>query len=293
MISRRRWLGVLGTGLVNTLLPRASATTSSPSTQPGSKPKPGLTTIAYNVFKCTGWPAKLAAARLGDVEREVPERLAQELMRCRPDIVNFSEAPPEPVVRRIADRMGMKYAFFPSGQDWPGAILSRLDIAEARNCPLVEGRRPRQLFSRHWGRALVWSEFGELAVHSVHLHASHPGLRKLEALEVIKAATLDIEEGRSVIVQGDLNHSPRWPTYRSWVKAGLVDTQAAVGNGDVPTINARKPRIRIDYVLAAGPIADHIKDVRVLFEGAFRTNPDDTGSFALSDHLPVLARFEL
>ena len=292
-MSRRRWLGVLGTGLVNTLLPPASAATSSPSTQQGSKPKPGLTTIAYNVFKCTGWPPKLAAARLGDVEQQVPERLALELLAYQPDIVNFSEAPRESVVRRIAERMGMKYAFFRSGQDWPGAILSRLDIIEKRNCPLIEGRRPKQLFSRHWGRAMVWSEFGELAIHSAHLHASHPGLRKLEALEVIKAATVDLEEGRSVIVQGDLNHSPRWPTYRSWIKAGLIDTQAAAGNGDAPSINARKPRMRVDYVLAAGPVADHLKDARVLFEGAFRTNPDDRGSFALSDHLPVLARFEL
>jgi hypothetical protein len=30
---------------------------------------------------------------------------------------------------------------------------------------------------------------------------------------------------------------------------------------------------------------------RVLFEGPFRTNPEDPRSFALSDHLPVLADF--
>ncbi len=30
---------------------------------------------------------------------------------------------------------------------------------------------------------------------------------------------------------------------------------------------------------------------RVLFEGPFRTNPADPASFALSDHLPVMATF--
>ena len=34
-----------------------------------------------------------------------------------------------------------------------------------------------------------------------------------------------------------------------------------------------------------------LTEARCLFEGGFRTNPDDLQSVALSDHLPVLAAF--
>lgn len=43
----------------------------------------------------------------------------------------------------------------------------------------------------------------------------------------------------------------------------------------------------------AGPISKRLKSAKVLFEGAFRTNPDDPTSYALSDHVPVLAVFSM
>lgn len=293
MMSRRELLGLLGTGLACGLVP-LSARAATATRLAGDKAKPGrvLTTIAYNILKCTGWPPDLAAKRIGDVKRQMPHRLALELATYRPDVINFSEAPTEPVVRRIAELLDMKHVFFPSGEDWPGAILTRFEIIDRRNCPLVKGPRPKTLFTRHWGRATLQTDFGPIVVHSAHLHPSNPVYRKLEVQEIINSIALEVEAGRSVLLQGDLNHTPRWPSYPLWIKAGLTDCQVAAGNGDQPTINAAKPRARIDYVFAAGPIATHLKDARCLFEGAFRTNPDDRGSYALSDHLPVMARFE-
>ncbi len=294
MMSRRQILGLFGSGLVCRFVPSVAAAPASRPAGRKARSKGGLTTIAYNIYKCTGWPPALAAKRLGNVKQHVPERLALELAAYKPDIVNFAEAPTEPVVRRIAERLGMNHVFFRSGEAWPGAILTRFDIADHRNCPLIKGRRPKPLFTRHWGRATIKTgrPFGDVVVHSAHLHPANPVVRKMEVLEVIKALTPDVEAGRSVILQGDLNHSPRMPSYKLWMKTGLTDTQAAAGHADQLTINARRPRLRIDYVLAAGPIAERVKDARALFEGAFRTNPDDRSSFALSDHLPVLARFE-
>ena len=59
------------------------------------------------------------------------------------------------VVKEIADRLGMKYVYFPSGQNWPGALLTRFEIVGSKNCPVVGGERPKDLFTRHWGMAEV------------------------------------------------------------------------------------------------------------------------------------------
>ena len=108
---------------------------------------------------------------------------------------------------------------------------------------------------------------------------------------MLKSMKDDFDAGKSMILMGDLNHAPMPPEYDMWTKAGWVDTFAKVGNGKGLTIKADSPLYRIDYVLATGPIAKHIIESRPLFEGAFRTNPSDPTSFALSDHLPQLAVF--
>lgn len=71
-----------------------------------------------------------------------------------------------------------------------------------------------------------------------------------------------------------------------------METFAARGLGQRYTIPSYKVQTRIDYVWAHGPIVDRLRECRVLYEGAFRTNPDDPGSIALSDHVPVMATFE-
>jgi endonuclease/exonuclease/phosphatase family metal-dependent hydrolase len=282
VITRRRFLGAVGLGLV--CRPgRGDVTT---------RPQGGLVSIAYNVMKCVGWPEGYAKKRLGNVVEKVPELTGQALAAYGPDLINFSEAPDKPIVRRIAERLGMKFAFFPSGEFWPGAILSRFEIIEHRNCPVVEGARPKQLFTRHWGRATLKTPFGEVVVHSAHLYPMHVKVRQEEAVEMLRVIEPDIKAGRSVLVQGDLNLPPTEANYKRFIDAGLVDSQAAAGNPVQGTITAAGPHVRIDYIFAAGPIARQIKECRPLFEGPFRTDPADKQSFALSDHLPVMARFE-
>jgi endonuclease/exonuclease/phosphatase family metal-dependent hydrolase len=103
----------------------------------------------------------------------------------------------------------------------------------------------------------------------------------------------DLESGKSMLLIGDLNHSPEQPEYEMWTKAGWVDTFAEVGRGNGATIKADLPKWRIDYVWATGPIAKQVVESKPLYQGAFRLNIDDEQSFALSDHLPQLAVFEL
>jgi endonuclease/exonuclease/phosphatase family metal-dependent hydrolase len=256
--------------------------------------KQPLRVIAYNVYNCTGWPKDRVLAKKATAAGQMPDRFAMELALYEPDIINFSESPDEAVVKQIAKRLGMNYVRFPSGGNWPGTLLSRYEIVEPKNVPLVEGERPKDLFTRHWGQATVKLPGGEpLIVHSAHLHPSQePEIRLREIPLMLASMKADLEAGRSMLLIGDLNHVPDCDEYRLWIDAGWIDTFAKAGKGDGLTIKADEPQWRIDYVMAASPIAKRLVESRPLFEGAFRTNPADEESFALSDHLPQLAVFE-
>ena len=109
---------------------------------------------------------------------------------------------------------------------------------------------------------------------------------------MVESMKPDLEAERSMLLIGDLNHGPDTDEYKLWIDAGWIDTFAKAGIGEGPTIKSDIPKRRIDYVLAAGPIAERVIESRPLFEGAFRLNIDDRDSFALSDHLPQLAVFQ-
>lgn len=255
--------------------------------------KKPLRVISYNVYVCTGWPKDRAMAKKATALGQMPARLAHELALYEPDIINFSESPSEAVAQEIAERLGMHQVRFPSGGSWPGTVLSRYEILESKNTPLISGERPSDLFTRHWGRATIKLPGGEpLIVHSAHLHPSDQEVRVREITAMLAAMQEDLQAGRSMLLMGDLNHTPTPPEYPLWLDAGWVDTFTQAGAGEGHTIKADRPTKRIDYVLAAGPMAKQVTLSRPLFEGAFRVNNDDPQSFALSDHLPHLAVFE-
>ena len=108
---------------------------------------------------------------------------------------------------------------------------------------------------------------------------------------MLQSMSADLDRGCSMLLMGDLNHNPNTKEYKLWTDAGWVDTFAKVGQGPGLTVRSDIPKWRIDYVMAAGPIASQIVESRPLFEGAFRLHIADAQSFALSDHLPQLAVF--
>lgn len=253
-----------------------------------------LRVLAYNVYECTGWPKERALGKLATKLGQMPARFAHELALYEPDIINFSESPREPVVQAIAKLLGMNYVMFPSGGKWPGALLSRFEIKNPQNAPLMT-ERPADLFTRHWGRAELKLPSGEaLIVHSAHLRPPpETEIRVREIKAMLETMQADLRAKRSMLLLGDLNHPPLPPEYPLWSDAGWIDTFTAIGQGEGLTIKSDKPDLRIDYVLAAGPIAKQVTKARPLFEGAFRVNNEDPESFALSDHLPQLAVFDL
>jgi endonuclease/exonuclease/phosphatase family metal-dependent hydrolase len=284
MCTRRRFFWLAGV---------LTATAGLPAF--GQSPKQQLRVIAYNVYKCTGWPNQRPLAQQAVKLGQMPRRLADELALYEPDIINFSESPEEAVVKEIADRLGMKYVYFPSGQNWPGTLLTSLEIVASKNCPVIGGERPKDLFTRHWGMAEVRLRDGRtLIVHSAHLRpGAEPEIRQREISQMLRSMEADLEAERPMLLIGDLNHSPEQPEYEMWKEAGWIDTFAQVGKGDGATIKADLPDRRIDYVWAAGPIAKRMVESRPLYQGAFRLNIADQQSFALSDHLPQLAVFEM
>ncbi|MCH8823563.1 MAG: endonuclease/exonuclease/phosphatase family protein [Planctomycetes bacterium] len=289
-IDRRQFLVATGgTALASTLrpMPIASAIVPRLSTT-------ALRTITYNILACRGF--KLTddnRAILSKARKQIPARIALELALYEPDIVTFQESPAKSVVADIANRMGMNHTYFRGG--FPGAVISRFEITESTNKPLAPGTDPddvKGLFTRHWGRAVLKTDDDDLVVYSVHMHPGQPDIREKEVTQMLAAMDADLTSNRSIILQGDLNHTPDGPEYQRWVEAGLRDAFAAKGTGDGFSIPSTEPRKKIDYVWAHGPLADRLTECSVLFEGDFRTNPQDPKSFALSDHIPVLAVFE-
>lgn len=282
-ISRRQFCAALGAaGLLSTALPVIAD---------GGQPQ-SLRVIAYNVYACKGWPPDRPRAKKAVQLGQMARRLAMELALYEPDIINFSESPSEAVARQVAEYLGMNHVRFPSGGNFPGTLLSRLEITDSANAPL--GReRPNELFTRHWGRGTIRLPDGDsLIVHSAHLFpVPDPTIRLKEVRAMLDAMKQDLDAGRSMLLIGDLNHGPDSEEYKLWIDAGWTDTFAKVGKGEGLTIKADKPERRIDYVMAAGPIARRITESRPLFEGAFRLNVADDNAYALSDHLPQLAVF--
>ncbi len=292
MISRRAFFVKAATGLPFTVAAFARPVRQS---TPAAGGQHRLCTIAYNVLQCSGWPPVNVKKRFSLAHNQMPTRFALELSLYAPDIINFSEAPEEQVVREISERLGMKYVLFPSGESWPGVLMTRLEIASSQNCPVKTASRPEDLFTRHWGlaRLRVPAINDEIIVHSVHLHPNSVETRRREVSSILETLEPDLKAGRSILLQGDFNCTPDGPEYGRWIQCGFKDTCVSPAAGLSETFYSSEPKRRLDYIFAAGTLAGSVKEGRRLFEGAFRTNRDDPSSVALSDHVPEMAVFEL
>ncbi len=282
-LSRRHFCAALGAAGLS-----AAKLSASDDNTP---PRP-LRVMAYNVYVAKGWPDDRPLARQAVRQGQMARRLAQELALYQPDVICLSESPSEAITKQMAAHLDMHHVRFPSGGNWPGTLLSRFEIADSANVPLGH-ERPPELFTRHWGRGTLRLADGQsLVVHSVHLHpAADPAIRLKEVRAMLASMQADLQANRPMLLIGDLNHETDADEYRLWKDAGWVDTFAQVGQGAGLTFRADKPYKRIDYVLAAGPLAETVVESRPLFQGAFRLNLADEHAFALSDHLPHLAVF--
>jgi endonuclease/exonuclease/phosphatase family metal-dependent hydrolase len=294
MITRRHFVQVMSVATTTSFMVPGI---SQPYVIDSTRLKRVLCTVTYNIRGCKGSPDVDADPNLVRIARpQIPLRICLELALYEPDIVTFQEAPNESIVAQIAEHLNMNYVFFPGGKGNPGALLTHWTILESQNCPLINySKRPDELFTRHWGRALLEAPFGRLAVYSAHLWPYEKGNDGREVAEIIDVMQTDIKSNLSLVFQGDLNHTPDDSEYIQWQNAGLIDLFATHGIGmpfSWPNGHKRPyPKERIDYIWAFGPIVSLADQCRVLFERSFRSHHEDSQSFSLSDHLPVLANF--
>ncbi len=262
-------------------------------------PAGDIRVITYNIRSFEGFTRNWD--RCNDVVKrgQMTERFALELSLYDPTIICLQEVPSEASAAALATRLGMHYAHFKGGwksKGWPegisGAVLSKYPIVEATPHPSLNWtQRPKDLFTRFWGRVVLETPAGRLAVHAMHGYHKDSQIRLRELAEVLPVIRKDVQAGLSAILLGDLNHRPDSAEYRLIASEGMTDSLGGQTDPAPLTYASIKPIERIDYIWSAGPIAKRLASSKVLFEGAFRTNPDDPNSYALSDHVPVLAVF--
>ena len=264
-----------------------------------------LRVITYNIHgggPVTPTDASKAALREARRQHDIVTMLAEELSLHEPDVVALQEAHSAKFVKQLAEAMEMHFAHFPGGwknKGWPegigGAILSRHPIVESQDCPLAGGgERPEGLFTRCFGRVLIDSGDEKIAIYAAHLlpawkNTTH--IREGEIRAIHAATAADRKAGVPVIVMGDMNLRPDYPEYKLWATGELIDTFTLKGKGSPLTSSSDNPKVRIDYVFVTKPLADRLVECRVLWTGRFMIDPEDDKSFALSDHVPVLAIF--
>ncbi len=259
-----------------------------------------LRTISYNVLAFRGYPrTKTTRDFLDSRVGEHPELTARALKEFAPDIVTLQEGPAEELVKRFAAELEMNYVWFPGGWEgndtypggFPGAVITPYPIVDSESRPSAGVPHDATLFTRHLGRAELKTPFGRLHVVSVHFHASDHDARMKEAAAVV--ALIDkLHVSGPVLLQGDLNHRPEDPEYAVWKDAGLIDVAANHGMGQAPTFSSTNPSGHIDYIWATPELGGTSTHAEVLNSPPFAPKPDDVGSYALSDHMPVLVDFD-
>lgn len=198
--------------------------------------------------------------------RDDATAVAQVLRDSDADVVALQEPPRGPFgrarLRRLAERAGYEAAVAGGGARTTALLVrrgTRATGAQAARLPWRVGRTRR---------GLAFADVGGVRVVSAHL-----SLDPAERLRHVHRLLLLVRGAEGgCVVAGDLNEDPGGPTWRR-LGLHLRDVSAATG----PTFPARRPRRRLDAVLATGGITGVARRVD---EGPVET---------ASDHRPVVA----
>ncbi len=238
--------------------------------------------VTYNVHRCLGIDGHLS-----------PQRIAEVIASCRPDIVALQELD----VRRartggidqahaIAHELGMQMHFHPAVR-----VMEELygdAILTAEPSRLVKaGALPRLARSlRPEPRGALWASV-HVGGAEVQLINTHLSLNRRERLAQVEALLGPEWLGHAgcrdpTILLGDFNAVPRSRAYAR-LAARLRDAQcAAPAPRPQPTFPTHLPLLRIDHVFVS-------RSIEVLGVEIFRT----PAARVASDHLPLVVDFRV
>lgn len=233
------------------------------------------------------------------------DRLARVIAASEADLIGFNEVL-HPVttprhtyapLAELAERLGMWYAFGPSGwidygPGWQGpvgnALLSRLPLTDVTNLmlPRLPGTKQRSLLSA----TLATGPLAGLTGYVTHLDHAFEGTRVYQIRGVLRRMA-QRAPGQPHILMGDFN-TPGFlgsrtrqfdpPVLRVLHSAGYRDAFRAVGEGHGRTFPAHSPLVRIDFQFFPQRWAAGLQKAEAL-------NWDLTQ--AASDHRPLLVEW--
>ncbi len=249
------------------------------------------------------------------------ERIARIIARTQADVVALNEVihphtPPgqtRPLLTDLAARLGMSVVFSPTSPPGPFDIVQAAPgnaLLSAHPILAHAGHRlttPAGHISRGLLEArLLLPSRQTLTVYVTHLDHQAEAVRLTQIQALLLWTSRD--RGRSHLLLGDLNalapsdyvnqeetiarlqgdpfaaHLVRdgMQALPRLFKAGYTDCYARAGNGPPHTYSTTQDKIRIDFCLAAGPLAEQIVACRRL---------DDDDVRLASDHFPLVAEF--
>lgn len=242
------------------------------------EPTVALRVMTYNVHRCVGIDRLLS-----------PERIAQVIAACHPDIVALQELDVGRArsghvdqAEVIARDLGMDVHFFPAvkvmEELYGDAILSRWPARLVKTGALPGFTR----LPRVEPRGALWSAItiGGVEINVINTHLGLLGSeRVMQADMLLSDEWLGHPDCRDpVVLLGDFNATPRTRAYRR-LTARLSDAQRApaVRRPQV-TFPSRLPALRLDHIFVS-------RSVEVTAAGTIRTPL----ARLASDHLPLVA----
>ncbi len=268
-----------------------------------SQPTAELRVITYNLRsgRVYGQPdGKTVAQRFRTIGREIS--------KYQPNVLVIQEPGGQPnLYDTLVQAMGSSYRFYPMKcSDYQetnrvGLLIvdDQVSVDSVDYCIEGKGLDTDNLFN-HWGRITLSFQNQSFIVYGFKLAPRKRSETRRKQINTLSPyLKQDMAQQSLVIVAGDLNHRPFDGEYNRWMELGLVDSYDSLKHGsgftkmDELGENTLVPYRRIDYLLLSKNLASLLKtSSTTLNEGLFVPSPDQR-NWSLSDHLPVMATFQL
>lgn len=232
----------------------------------------------YNIHKCVGMDRRYSPERIADVIRETEA----DIVALQEVLCHSRNHKRDHQAEFIAEELGMDYRLGENrkirGGDYGNVVLSRLPIRNAVNYDIS--------VTRYEPRGCLRTEISLNGSRSVHFINVHMGTsyfeRRKQVHKILAEHVLDDPELQgSRIVAGDFNEWTRGLTTRLF-EENFRSVDPRIDLGRTRTFPGILPLVHLDHVYF---------DERFKLRNAFlhRTRT----SMIASDHLPVVAEFEI